>query len=66
MNMGLSTKLTFLKNRAIVNYGCTVVLHNNKMVQTGKGDQKRNVHCCDNLIGLKCAPDAILSCKLLR
>jgi hypothetical protein len=43
MNMGLSSKLTFLNNRAIVNER-TVVLHNNKKVETGKGGQKRNVH----------------------
>ena len=43
MNMGLSSKLTFGNNRATVNER-TVVLHNNKKVQTGKGGQKRNVH----------------------
>jgi hypothetical protein len=43
MNMGLSSKLTFENNRATVNER-TVVLHNNKKVQTGKGGQKRNVH----------------------
>jgi hypothetical protein len=44
MNMGLSTRLTFLNNRAIVNDGRTIGLHNNKKVQTGKGSQKRNAH----------------------
>jgi hypothetical protein len=46
MNMEPSTVLTFfLNNRAIVmNDGCSIVLHNNKQVQTGKDGQKRNVH----------------------